>query len=157
QRKPDGVWSMPGNWPTRNAEVEELAGLLGRLHSRFEPVPIRADADLQPYGLDPPSITVKLETENQKHLLSFGEQADAADRTPFTRETYLRLDKRAEVVRLAPGLLPLLNRPAEYYQQSRLFPDERVVKKGSETKKKAEQLAVRFDVSETKKDGPHYS
>src|SRR5689334_1870605 len=30
-----GVWSMPGKWPTRAAEADALAELLGRLRSPF--------------------------------------------------------------------------------------------------------------------------
>ncbi len=157
QRKPDSTWSMPGNWPPRKAEVEALAQLLGRLHSRFEPVPVNTDDELRAYGLDRPAVTVRLETDNQKYLLSFGEKATAADSTPFTRETFLRLDKRPEIVRLAPGLVALLNRPAEYYQQRRIFPAERMAKEG-QTKEKVERLTARtVEVRETKKDGLHYT
>ena len=36
--------------------------------------------------------------------------------------TFLRLDQRPEVLRLAPGLVSALSRPADYYLQRRLFP-----------------------------------
>src|SRR5690348_3978929 len=36
-RKADGAWSMPGNWPIREAEVQALVDLLAGLRSRFEP------------------------------------------------------------------------------------------------------------------------
>jgi hypothetical protein len=157
ERKPDGVWNMPGNWPTRQAEVEELAQLLGNLHSRFVPLPIRTNDELKTYALDRPAVVVKLETENQKYQLAFGEKATTTESTPFTRETFLRLDERPEVVRLAPGLVALLNRPAEYYQQRRIFPAERVAKEGK-PEEKVERLTARaVEVEETKKDGLHYT
>ena len=36
-RKEDGAWTMPGNWPVRDAEVKSLVDLLAGLRSRFEP------------------------------------------------------------------------------------------------------------------------
>src|SRR5438067_1908506 len=47
-----GDWVMPGNWPTRSAEVRRLVALLGGLRSRFQPLPIGDDEDLKKYGLD---------------------------------------------------------------------------------------------------------
>src|SRR6516165_9307830 len=38
-RQPGGAWDMPGNWPTRSAEAQALADLLGGLRTRFEPLP----------------------------------------------------------------------------------------------------------------------
>src|SRR5438105_4181827 len=38
ERSPGGEWTMPGNWPTRKPEVEELVALLGNLHTRFTPI-----------------------------------------------------------------------------------------------------------------------
>src|SRR5262249_40705532 len=35
QRKPDGTWALPGNWPTRNAEAQALAKGLAGLRTRF--------------------------------------------------------------------------------------------------------------------------
>src|SRR5262245_20094523 len=49
-----GEWSMPGNWPSRQAEVRELVELLGNLHSRFEPDPVAGDENLKARGLLPP-------------------------------------------------------------------------------------------------------
>ena len=47
--------------------------------------------------------------------LTSGEKPDASNR--FSSPTFLRLDDRKEVIRLAPGLVAVLNRPADYYQQ----------------------------------------
>src|ERR1043166_4788837 len=45
-KEPGGTWSMPGDWPTRPAEVQELLDLFGSLRSRFVPEPAGADTDL---------------------------------------------------------------------------------------------------------------
>src|SRR6476469_2461459 len=48
---------LPGNWPVRRNEVEELVGVLAGLKSRFQPVPVGNDEKgqtyLKPYGLAP--------------------------------------------------------------------------------------------------------
>src|SRR5439155_24387112 len=41
---------LPGNWPVRRNEVEELVGTLVGLKSRFQPVPIDADGDVKAFG-----------------------------------------------------------------------------------------------------------
>src|SRR3954471_10740893 len=123
RRGQGGAWSLPGQWPTRQEEVRSLVDLLTRLHSRFEPIPVGADADLKKYGLEPPALTVLLETGKRKYTLAFGEEQTAAG-PAIARPTYLRLDDNPEVVRLGPGLVALLDRPADYYQQRRLFPAE---------------------------------
>src|SRR5437870_4504374 len=48
-----GDWALPGKWPLRKTEADELIGLITGLHSRFLVVPLPADGDLKPYGLDP--------------------------------------------------------------------------------------------------------
>src|SRR4051812_15273814 len=39
ERGPAGDWVLPGNWPTRKPEVEQLLGRLTNLRSRFTPLP----------------------------------------------------------------------------------------------------------------------
>jgi hypothetical protein len=174
RRPKGGPWSMPGQWPPRQAEVQALADQLAGLHSRFEPIPVPGSGDagtekLREYGLDKPAVTVKLETENDKHTLEFGEGRETNNEigegretnneTRFSRPTYLRLDHRDEVVRLGPGLVAVLDRPTDYYQQRRLFPGERVAKEGdAENREKVERLAAsRIAIKEGKKDGLDYS
>src|SRR5260221_6991421 len=41
-----GTWALPGKWPTRKAEADELVDLISGLHSRFAVVPLAAGADL---------------------------------------------------------------------------------------------------------------
>src|SRR6266404_3993652 len=118
-------WALPGKWPTRKTEAEELVALITGLHSRFLVVPIAADADLRPYGLDPSQkpVTVIVEAVGEgKHALVFGvpSQAEAG---PFAKPTYVRVDDKPEVVRLGPDLLEVLRRPREAYQRRQLFPD----------------------------------
>ncbi len=148
ERGADGAWTLPGKWLTRPQEVKELVALLTSLRSRFAP---EAAADLKQYGLDAPAVTVTAQAGDKTYRLAFGEPPghDSA----FARPTYLRLDDRPEVVRLAPGLVAALDRPADYYQQRRLFPAER----GGE-QEPGERLAARsLEVKETKENGSHYA
>jgi hypothetical protein len=117
-------WSLPGKWPARKAEVDELVRLLTKLRSRFVPIPVHNPADLKGYGLDQPPVTAVVVAAKKSYRLAFAEEPGEGNR--FSRPTYLRLDERPEVVRLAPGLVASLDRPQEHYQQRRLFPSERV-------------------------------
>jgi hypothetical protein len=155
-RKADGTWGMPGNWPIREAEVAGLLDLLSGLRSRFEPEALSGEKKLEDYGLDHPAVTVKLTTSGKEHALALGEKPAKSGEDRFSRDTYLRLDDKPEVVRLAPGLIAALDRPTDYYQQRRLFRGERVVKES--THEKAEQLAAqRVTVEDKKPDGSHFT
>jgi hypothetical protein len=130
-------WTLPGRWPTRTAEVEQLVGLLTNLRSRFAPLPLDVEESireqqLKDYGLDPPRVVVLVKAAGQRYRLALGE-AEGSNR--FARPTYLRLDDRPEVVRLAPGLVAALDRPVDYYQQRRLFPSERVAREADSSEK----------------------
>jgi hypothetical protein len=154
-RKADGVWGMPGNWPIRDAEVKALVDLLAGLRTRFEPQPINSDQDWAALGLDHPAVTVKLTADGEDHTLAFGEKKENSGDNRFSRETYLRLDKKTEAVRLTPGLIAALDKPTDYYQQRRLFQDEPVTKENS--REKAKQLAAKsVRVAEKKSDGVHF-
>src|SRR5437868_14086762 len=39
ERSAGGEWSLPGKWPTRKPEVEQLVSLVTSLHSCFAPIP----------------------------------------------------------------------------------------------------------------------
>jgi hypothetical protein len=130
-------WTLPGKWPARTAEVEELVRLLTNLRSRFVPIPLSAPAHLDAYGLDQPPVLVVVHAGGKNHRLAFGEEPGDSNR--FSRPTYLRLDDRPEVVRLAPGLVAVLERPQDYYQQRRLFPSERVAQ-DTDSQEKVERL-----------------
>jgi hypothetical protein len=155
ERAPGGTWNLPGKWPTRTAEVNTLVTLLGNLQTRFQPIPSAGDADLRDYGLDKPAATVKLETDQYKYTLAFGEPPATDVHNRFSRPTYLRLGDKPEVVRLGPGIVDLLERPTDYYQQRRLFPGERVAKEDS-PQEKVERLAAKaVDLEEKKEGGVH--
>src|SRR5262245_13496011 len=40
-------WSLPGKWPVRKPEVDQLVELLTNLRSRFAPVPVGTDKELE--------------------------------------------------------------------------------------------------------------
>src|SRR5262245_58662173 len=44
-------WSLPGKWPVRTTDVENIIKTLTTLRSRFAPVAIDSDTDLKDYGL----------------------------------------------------------------------------------------------------------
>jgi hypothetical protein len=146
-RAADGSWVMPGNWPTRAAEVQHLLDTLGGLRSRFAPIPVEEDGWKQ-YGLDRPAVTVHVKGSGGEHRLAFADAPPDEDNTRFDRPTYLRIDDEGEVLRLGPGLVALLDRPPDYYQQRRLFPSERVPREeGNEAR--ADRLAgTRLEVRE---------
>jgi hypothetical protein len=85
------------------------------------------------------------------------------EKNRFEWPTWLRLNDRPEVLRLPPGLVAQLDRPADYYQQRRLFPGERVAKDAEATEMgerpgargatRVERLTARGVTIEDKKGG----
>ncbi len=130
-------WSLPGGWPVRAPETQELLDTVTHLHSRFTPIPIAADENLDKYGLGDDALTLKLQVGGKEHTLAIGEEPATENR--FNRATYVRLDKEPEVVRLGPGIVAALDRPQDYFQQRRLFPSERVAKE-EDSKEKVQQV-----------------
>lgn len=120
-----GVWSLPGGWPTRRPQVEQLVELLTSLRSRFLPIPLK-DGDLKEHGLDSAAVVVRVDLGDRAHALAFGEKASGDSH--FAKPTYLRLDEKVEIVQLVPNLIATLRQPSEHYQQRRLFPYERVAR-----------------------------
>ena len=143
-------WTMPGNWPVSAVPVNELTTLLGGLRPRFEPIPVN-DAGLGKYGLGDPAAVVKLTGDDGEHTLAFGRKP-SENGNPFTQETYVRVDDKPEVLRLAPGLIDELDRPADYYQERRLFPHEREAKDET-NKEKVDRLEAKSVAVEDKKEG----
>lgn len=122
-------WTQPGNWPLRNAEVDELVAALGALRTRFQPVSLPTDADLTDFGLADAQkpVVVKVVAGGKPYTLKFGEPALKPGESPFTRPAYVRVNDGAEVLRLGPDVIPVLRRPAEAYRRRQLFSDiERV-------------------------------
>ena len=148
-------WSLPGKWPVRQVEVKQLLTLLDNLGSRFTPIRIKDPGELKSFGLDADPLRLELKVGETYYSLLLGE--DPNDTNRFARSTYLRLGKKAqpqdavpawenEVVRLGPGLIALLDRPADYYQQRRLFPAERVAKEPGAFEKVEELTAKALSV-----------
>ena len=122
-------WKLPGNWPLRKREVEELVDTLGSLRSRFHAIELPPGANLAQYGLaaDQKPVVVKLTTTSQVLTLTFGEPKTASDETAFTRAAYVRVDDCTELVKLGPDVMPVVRRSADSYKRRTLFPDiERV-------------------------------
>lgn len=140
-------WKMPGNWPPRAVEVNELVETLGTLRARFHPEPLGDNPDLAKYGLAPNqkplAVTVKYRTGGAEgsHELAFGEPPVPEGETTFTRPAYVRVSTkdadglaRTEVLKLGPDVIPVVRRPAEAYRRRQLFPDvERVRIAGAAT------------------------
>jgi hypothetical protein len=128
--KSEGEWTLPGDWMTRTQEVNELVNRLSSLRSRFVPEKLDGeDPDLAQYGLKDPALVVRVKAGDESYRLAFGEGKSKEGPNRFGQPTYLRLDDKPEVVRLAPGLVDYLKHPASYFQQRRLFPVVRAPRK----------------------------
>lgn len=127
-------WSLDGGWPARSGEVREIVDIVSGLSSRFEPIGLTATNELGQFGLlrdqHPVQVIATVNGDGGRettHSLLFG-QAPHGDGNPFARPTFLRLDAQSEVIRLAPGVKALLDRPRETYLKRQLFPDVERVK-----------------------------
>jgi hypothetical protein len=148
ERGSGGEWTLPGHWPTRQAEADRLVRTLTSLQSRFAPIPLGNPIDVASYGLDKPQVTVQAKTKDKSHQLHLAEEPGESNR--FSRPTFLRIDENNEVIRLAPGLVTALIRPFGFYQQHRLFPAE-PTKEGED---KTERLIAKTIAVEEKKNPP---
>jgi hypothetical protein len=148
KRSPDGEWTLPGHWPTRQTEADRLVQTLTSLQSRFAPISLGNPSDVAPYGLDKPQVTIQAKTKDKNHQLQLAEEPGEGNR--FSRPTFLRVDENNEVIRLAPGLVTALTRPFGFYQQHRLFPAE-PTKEGED---KTERLIAKTIGVEEKKKPP---
>ncbi len=126
-RDASGKWTQPGDWPVREKEVGELLAAVTSIKTRH--LPIAHGNDLGKYGLsdaDKPH-TVKL-FEN----VSFEPQIDASTTLLFGRATdgsaYLRVGDSPDVLRIAPDVLGVVNRPLDSYRRRQLFSDVARVK-----------------------------
>jgi hypothetical protein len=124
------AWSLPGGWPTRGPEVQELIDKLTGLDSRFDPIPVGTGSDLHPYGLDPlqkpVGVTLTVPGSGPDKTLTFklffGEPPERSG-NPFTRPTYFKLEGQDQVLATEPGLLRVLKRTKDDYRKRQLFPD----------------------------------
>lgn len=114
-------WTMPGNWPLRQPEARELVDLVGNLRTRFAPETARDDKDLKKRGLKPAQVELKVALSAGGEVkLELGEDESAGGNS-FSRPVWARMDGSKEVLRLSPGTLSVLKRPASFYRQRRLF------------------------------------
>ncbi|HEV3438430.1 MAG TPA: DUF4340 domain-containing protein [Gemmata sp.] len=126
----DSGWKLPGNWPPRKPEVQELVSLLGNLRTRFQAIPVPEAADLAKYGLAPNQkpLVVKLTANSQTTTLTFGDPTPSAGETAFTRPAFVQVDDLPEVLQLGPDVMPVVHRPADAYRRRQLFTDVERVK-----------------------------
>lgn len=120
-RTPTNTWTTTGNWPANEADLQPILNLLGSLSSRFQPEPIENATP----SASPLLVAVTLR-DGTRHVLTFTEPP--GDESRFVRTTHLRLDDKPERLRLAPGLITDLSRPADQYRARRLFPAERTTR-----------------------------
>src|SRR5262249_20766184 len=101
---------LPGDWPIRRYEVDELLATLRDLKSRYFPIPVDDKTDLSPYGLasDQKPVTVKITSKDDTQILRFGEEPAKAGVNPFTRASYVRENGKNQIVWLGPNVLPSL-------------------------------------------------
>src|SRR5437899_1349498 len=74
ERGSGGEWTLPGHWPTRQAEADRLVRTLTSLQSRFAPIPLGNSPDLSPYGLNKPQVTIQAKTQDNTHQLQLAEE-----------------------------------------------------------------------------------
>src|SRR5262245_47054426 len=85
ERSPDGEWTLPGHWPTRQTEADRLVQTLTSLQSRFAPIALGNPADLAPYGLDKPEVTIQAKTKDKNHQLQLAKEPGEGN--SFSRPT----------------------------------------------------------------------
>jgi hypothetical protein len=126
----ESTWKLPGNWPPRKPELEELVEMLGQLRSRFQAIPVPEAADFNSYGVatDQKPLIVKLTASGQSITLTFGNPSPSGGETVFTRPAFVRVNDLPEVLQLGPDVMPVIGRPADSYRRRQLFTDVERVK-----------------------------
>ncbi len=117
-------WTLPGNWPVRQAEARELVRLLAIHDGRFEPEEVGANsAEWATLGLDKPTATAELTPRSGRApiYIAFGLASSPTGANKFSEPTYARINDGTKAWRLAPGLVDQITRPLDYYRQRRLF------------------------------------
>ena len=117
--------ALPGNWPIRRHEVDELMNVLRDLKSRYHPIAIDDKTNLEPYGLkdDQKPIRVEIEAGKVVKKLKFGEAPLKSGENPFTRACYVLVEGKKEILRLGPQVMPILRRDEDAYRLRQLFPE----------------------------------
>ena len=120
-----GGWTMPGNWPVRQGEARELVDLVGNLRTRFAPEVLsggKTSKELAKRGLSPAQVELKITFSSGGDMtLELGEE-QTGDGNSFNRPVWARLDASPDLLRLSPGALTVLRRPASFCRQHRRSP-----------------------------------
>src|SRR5438552_13094803 len=74
---------LPGNWPARRNEVEELVAAVTGLKSRFQAVPIGDDLRLFGLTKSQEPVVVEVVAKAGTHTLTFGEAPVELGENPF--------------------------------------------------------------------------
>lgn len=154
-----GSWSLPGNWPTRNAEVNAIAEAILGLRTRFVPIANEGETET---GLSSPKLKIKLgfgkpeATTTEDVILEFAEPASVDSGNRFATPTFVRVQPSGIVMRLGPGIIRQLDHPVDYFQQRRLFTGERLSTKADgslSSSQKSEKLVARAVAVELDEEG----
>jgi hypothetical protein len=106
-----GQWTQPGAWPVREKEVAELLAAVTSIKTRHLPIP--HGGELAKFGLaDSKQVTLAADTLTTLH---FGQAADGT--------AYVRVGNSSDVLRIAPDVLSVVNRPLDTYRRRQLFSD----------------------------------
>ncbi|MBM4096446.1 MAG: DUF4340 domain-containing protein [Planctomycetes bacterium] len=117
-----GPWSMRGGWPVRQEEAGNLAEAVASLRTRFVPAPLEDPAvPAALRGDNPAALLVEARLASGEAVSLWLADAEATADNAFTRPTWARLKGESSAVRLAPGLIPRLNQPSDFYLQRRIF------------------------------------
>src|SRR5262249_53862008 len=142
-------WETAGNWPLTD-EADHLVRELSGLRSRFVPEPLTEEMKQR---FASPAISVTLTTSAGKHTLAFLDGPEGEGRR-FDRPTFLRVEEKPEILRLAPGLVARYDRRRDFYMKRRLFPAVRAERKdrapeipGMPREEKGAELVERVDAS----------
>src|SRR5437588_7552522 len=77
-------WSLPGKWPVRRPEVEQLVGMLTNLRTRFAPIAAPGEAELKKVGLTGTDVLqVNIKAGGKDYKLTLAEEPGQNGR--FTR------------------------------------------------------------------------
>ena len=117
-----GPWSMKGGWPVRQEEAGNLAEAVASLRTRFVPASLEDPAvPAALRGDNPAALLVEARLASGEAVSLWLADAEATADNAFTRPTWARLKGESTAVRLAPGLIPRLNQPSDFYLQRRIF------------------------------------
>ena len=117
-----GPWTMSGGWPVRQEEANSLAESVGALRTRFVPQSLQVEGvPSNLTGEKPEALFVEVRLASGANVSLWLAETAATSENAFTRPTWARMKSSDNALRLAPGLIPRLNAPSDFYLQRRLF------------------------------------